>query len=117
MPYDAATLMEMERQNSWTAVVDGDPIACGGTLKQWPRRHTAWTYMTAKTGPHMMFLTRTVKDVLKKVPGRVEMTVRYDFEQGHRWARILGFEVETPRLKNYGPESEDHTGYVRFNKG
>lgn len=114
--YGIDTVLELEKQNSWTAVLDGAPVACGGTLLQWPGRHQAWMYMNEGTGPHMLPLTKAVARALGGVKGRVEFTVRADFAQGHRWARLLGFEVETPLLKGYGPEGEDHVGYVRFNK-
>lgn len=115
MPMGVETLMELERQNSWTAVHDGSPLACGGTIQQWRGRHVAWMYLTAKTGPHMGFITRAVKSALEKVEGRVELTVRQDFDKGHRWAKLLGFQVETPVLEAYGPDGENHVGYVRMN--
>jgi hypothetical protein len=43
------------------------------------------------------------------------MTVRKDFVQGHRWAQMLGFEMETPEMKAYDPQGATHVGYVRFN--
>ena len=117
MQFDIDTLAVLEKQNSWTAVLDGDPIACGGLVEQWPGRYTAWTYLNAKSGPHMRFVTRAVAEKLDAVVGRIETTVRCDFKAGHRWMKLLGFEVETERMKAYGPEGEDHAGYVRFNKG
>lgn len=114
--YDTATLMLLEQQNSWTAVVDGSPVACGGTMEQWHGRHQAWMYLNVKSGKHMVLVTKAVLKNLKKITGRVEFTVRSDFEQGHRWAKVLGFSVETPRLQAFGPAGEDHVGYVRFNK-
>lgn len=117
MPYDVDTLMTLEKQNSWSAVIDGKPIACGGTLQHWPGRHQAWTYMTPHTSRHMRFITRAVESALEKVTGRIELTVRADFPQGQRWAKMLGFKVETPCLEDYGPQGEAHIGYVRFNKG
>lgn len=113
----AEVLLSLERQNSWTAVVDGEPIACGGTMLQWPGRHIAWAYLNMSTGPHMRFVTRAVQEGLATVYGRIELTVRSDFEKGHRWARLLGFEVEAPVLKAFGPLGEDHVGYVKFNQG
>ena len=112
--YGIDVLMELEKQNSWTAVLDGTPVACGGTMLHWPGRHMAWVYFNPDTRPHMLALTRAVVHALSKVRGRVEFTVRADFKQGHRWAKMLGFSVETPLLKQYGPEGEDHVGYVRF---
>lgn len=117
LPFDVDTLMSLEKQNTWTAVLDGDPMACGGTIQQWPGRHHAWSLMNAATGPHMGFITKQALKRLKLVAGRIELTVRADFAQGHRWAKLLGFRVETPVLAEFGPQGEDHVGYVRFNKG
>lgn len=105
----------LERQNSWTAVVDDEPIACGGTVLIWPGRNSAWAYLNVKSAQHMLFLTRCAEIVLAKAQGRIEMTVRIDFDAGHRWARMLGFHIETPYLVAYGPEHEPHRGYLRYN--
>lgn len=106
---------QLEACNSWTGVVGGDPVVCAGTLPQWPGRHIAWAYLAQNTGPHMLWITREVKKVLARVEGRVELTVRSDFPAGMKWAEMLGFKVETPLLKAYGPSGESHTGFVRFN--
>lgn len=110
-----ATLLELERHNSWTGVIDGMPVVCAGTIKQWNGRHISWAHLAQDTGPYMHWITQEVRRNLACVRGRIESTVRVDFEAGHRWARLLGFHVETPLLKAYGPEGEDHVGYVRFN--
>lgn len=113
---DAATLDFLERSGtSWTGVVDGEPVGCGGTIQQWPGRHIAWTYLGQAAGPYMLSITRAVRKHLQGVKGRVELTVRCDFEKGHRWAELLGFSIECPILERYGPEGEPHTSYVRFN--
>lgn len=112
---DLGVLVQMEGASSWTGVVDGEPIACAGTLLQWPGRSVAWAYMTRSTGPHMRWVTREALAKLKDVKGRIELQVRADFEQGHRWARMLGFEMETPLKRAYGPFGEDMSEYVRFN--
>lgn len=62
----------------------------------------------------MLRALRAMDANLAKIRGRIEMTVRADFTKGQRWAQLLGFSVETPVLKNYGPLGEDHTGYVRI---
>lgn len=106
---------QLRSENSWTGLVDGQPIVCAGTVRQWAGRHVAWAFLAQSTGPHMLWITREVKRVLDRVEGRVELTVRSDFAAGHKWAKLLGFEVETPRLRAYGPGGEDHTGYVKVN--
>lgn len=114
--FSKAVCEQLETQNSWSAVLDGDVIACGGTIEQWPGRHTAWAHLGPHTAPHMRWITRAVKSVLKDVKGRIEMTVRCDFEPGHRWAEMLGFRLETPIMAAYGPDGEDHSGYIRINR-
>lgn len=107
-------LAQIERQNSWTGMVDGVPLVSAGTIQVWPGRHTAWAYLGKNTGPHMVWITRQVKKQLAMVVGRIELTVRSDFPMGQRWAEMLGFHVETPCLVAYGPSQEDHVGFVRF---
>lgn len=109
-------LFTLEKHNSWTAIGDeGEPIACGGTVQIWPGRHSAWAYMGPITAPHMVVITRYALECLARAKGRIEMTVRVDFEAGHRWAKMLGFKVETPVMPFYGPGGEAHSAYVRFN--
>lgn len=108
-------LSALEEQGSWTFAVDGEPMMCGGTVQIWPGRSTAWAFISKKAGPHMLFLTRGARDCLAKVKGRLEVAVRFDFEEGKRWVRLLGFRRETPRLEKYGMAGEDYVGYVRLN--
>lgn len=116
--HDPETLRAMERApNTWTAVVDGLPVASGGTLELWPGRHQAWAYLSARAQESILLVSRTARDVLRRVPGRVECTVRADFPAGQKWAKLLGFQIETPCLRAFGPQGEDHVGYVLLNKG
>ncbi len=108
-------LTQLESQNSWTGVLDGNPIACAGTIQQWPGRHQAWAYLGKNSGPHMVWITKQVLAHVERVKGRVEFTVRSDFPIGQRWAKLLGFRIEAPCLVQYGPQGEDHVGFVRVN--
>lgn len=62
----------------------------------------------------MRFITMAAVKHMAKVEGRLEISVRCDFVLGHKWAKMLGFRVETERMVRFGPEGEDHTGYVRI---
>ena len=115
---DGPTLMQLERGNSWTAIYGAEPIAAAGVLEAWRGRCAAWAYMSRDAGPHMLYITKAVKKFLNETSrGRIELTVRTDYELGHRWARMLGFAVENSpgRLLRYGPDGADHTSYVMFN--
>ena len=130
---DLGTLVALERMpNMWTMLWEDVPLLCGGTIQHWPGRHEAWAYLNKNTGRHMIYTTKMAREKLAIPKGRIEFTVRRDFALGHRWARILGFEVEQCRglhvekvpvgqwvpgqMKAWGPEQEDHVQYVRHNK-
>lgn len=112
---DIPTLTYLEQENSWTAMLDGKPLCSAGTMRQWKGRHVAWAYLHKNTAPHMFYITKRVMIGIKLAQGRIETTVRKDFEKGHRWVKMLGFEVESPLLRAYGPLGEDHVGYVMMN--
>lgn len=110
-------LAQLEESNSYTGIIDGDVVFCAGTTAQWPTRHVGWALLHERLSrPHMLWITREVRAGLERVRGRIELTVRADFPAGMRWAEMIGFHVETPRLEMYGPDGEDHIGYVRVNK-
>jgi len=113
---DQGTLAAMEGMGTnWTIVLEGTPLMCGGTMMQWPGRHIAWSYLNQHTGKHMVYITKRVLEYLAKAKGRIEITVRVDYEKGHRWAKMLGFKEEC-FLTAYGPEGEDHVQYTLFNR-
>lgn len=101
---------------AWTLIDEDGVQACGGISEQWPGRYQAWMHFAPGAGRHMFHITREVLRRLNTTPGRVEMTVVADYDLGHRWAKMLGFEVENPPgiLKGYGLVGEDHVSYVRF---
>jgi hypothetical protein len=111
-PY--STGIALEGHKSYTLFFDDEVVGCAGTLEHWPGRHSAWAYFNRNSGGHMVAITRFTQDRLSAIKGRVEMTVQKDFTKGHKWAKLLGFEVETPLLVCYGPKGEDHVGYVKF---
>ena len=116
-PLSEEHLGMLESTKAVTAVLeDGTVLACGGLIEQWPGRYTAWAYLNIGTAEHMLFVTKVARSLFKSVKGRIECTVRCDYKKGHRWAKMLGFRVETDRMEAYGPEGEDHTAYVMVNR-
>jgi len=116
LPLEAARELELSGLCQ-TVLYEDAPIACGGLAQIWPHRYQAWMLLDRRTGRHMPWITKQVSAYLQKVVGRVELTVRADFPQGQRWARMLWFELETPLLRQYGHDGADHVGYVRINGG
>lgn len=99
---------------SYTAVVDGEVIAIAGVVQLTAVRWQAWALMSAETSKHMLQITREIKAFLDTFEGRLETPVLHEFEQGHRWMKILGFTNETPEgMKNYGDNGETFDLYAR----
>lgn len=115
MNLDDMTLDQLEAGNSHTGLVDGEVVCCAGTVQQWSTRHIAWALLGSQAPHNMKWITQEVRAALSRVPGRIELTVRADFPAGQKWAGMLGFHVETPLMPKYGPEQEDHVGFVRLN--
>jgi hypothetical protein len=109
------TAAYLEGQSSFTALVDGRPIGAAGVLPQWEHRALAWAYLSVIPPRQFLLVHRAVEAFLEScyVP-RLEMTVDCEFEQGHRWARLLGFTCEAERMARYTPEGRDCALYARI---
>lgn len=80
----------------WTALADGNPIACAGFQECWAGRAIAWAILAETAGRHMPALTRAVKRALASHPAeRIEAQALVGFAPATRWARLLGFVPET----------------------
>lgn len=109
-----AQIKELESLNSFTVMNDAQPVACFGWIEQYPHRATLWAMMGNGTGKHFVGFTRIAKLLLNSLPHkRVEFEVDCEFEQGHRWARMLGFTLEAERLRGYRMDGGDSAIYAR----
>jgi hypothetical protein len=90
------------------SLVDGDVVfASAGFVPQWRDRAVVWALISAEVSPHMVTLTRAVRRALQLHHfRRVETSVACDFEQAHRWAKMLGFEREG-RMRAFTPDGQD----------
>lgn len=90
------------------AAVDGDTVvACAGLIHQWPGRAVAWALIAAEAGPHMVSIHKAVRRAMDIFEARrIETAVATNFEQGHRWVKMLGFEREGT-MRAYTPDGRD----------
>jgi hypothetical protein len=97
------------------ALLDGhNVLMCGGAFEIWPGRAVAWALLAESIGHRMTACVRHVRRFFDEINApRVEMDVAVDHEEGHRFARLLGFELETPRARVYYPDGSDAAIYVR----
>lgn len=99
-------------------ILDGDyPLIAGGVIQVWPGRKVAWAILAADIGHRMTTCTRITRRFLDShLPGRLELDVERDHEEGHRFARLLGFEKETDRLRSFYTGGLDGTMYVKVSR-
>lgn len=100
--------------HSYTALVDGQPIACGGLIPMWPGRAEAWAVLDATCGRQFLAVHNAARRFLDMVDiHRIEASVEVGFVAGHRWLRALGFHMEAPRMLRYGWDGRDYSLYAR----
>lgn len=105
----------LENSFAISAWVDHRCIGAAGIVHCHGDTALAWAVLGADAGPYLMQLTRKVRKAIDISPyKRVEMRVIYNFEEGHRWAKLLGFgEPEAPLMRRSGVYGEDETLYAR----
>lgn len=90
-------------------------VGAGGVFPIYNHRAVAWTFLGADSGPYMHQITRKARSLFELYPAeRIEMLVDYTHDAGHRWAKVLGFEVEAARMRKSGIYGNDETMYVRI---
>jgi hypothetical protein len=105
----------LEQSPGYTAFVDGEPIGAAGVLWIWSGRAMAWAFIAKTTPQNFLKGRRAVKKFLDGCfIKRLEMTVDCEFPNAHRWAKMLGFEMECERMKSYSPDGRDSALYVRL---
>lgn len=111
-PADAKAL---EGPHAFTGLHDGKVIAVAGLADVWPGRALLWSYMGGHAGPHMVAIHKVALRMIAAYEGaRIEADVDVDFKPGHRWIKMLGFELETARMRKYRPDGGDMAKYVRI---
>lgn len=103
-----------QSEHSFTGISGERPIICAGVVSYWPGRGHAWAYLDANCKREFIGVHNVVKSFLEDSSiKRIEATVDCAFEAGHRWMRLLGFELEATRMKAYTPNGVDYSLYAR----
>lgn len=103
---------------AWTAF-DGDRfVGAAGVITLWQGRVQAWAVLAGDIGQHQFIAVhRAVLRFLSTQRGRIESVVAVGFEPGHRWMRMLGFQLETPHpMRGWLPNGADALQYARYSK-
>ena len=99
----------MEKTDAVTFFHNGVPMVCGGISEYWKGRGHLWCIFNEESKEHFIPTFRAIKawltDMQKKY-FRIELSVSTEFFQGHRRAKMLGFEMEILAAKKYLPSGE-----------
>lgn len=92
----------------------GRVLCCAGLSEYWPERAEGWAILSGNCKREMIAVHRRIQKFLDRPPvRRIEAAVELGFRAGHRWARLLGFELEAQRLKAFLPNGKDCALYAR----
>lgn len=98
---------------AYSGVVGDQVIACMGLIPQWEHRAIAWGLIAKEAGPYFVQITKAVFRTMELHPyRRIETAVISTFEQGHRWAQLLGFKREGT-MEFYTPDGHACDLYAR----
>lgn len=96
-----------------TAEHDGQVIAMWGAEEAWANRMIVWALISRHAGPLMPVIHRHAVRFLASLDARrLETYVDVGFMPGHRWIKMLGFEVEG-YMKAFRATGEDMVMYAR----
>lgn len=118
--YDHAVLLQPEYAqiidanfalSAWSGFVC---VAAAGCIPVFPTRAIAWAVLSNDAAPFMLAITRKVRRVMAGLPyQRIEIAVRADFEDGKRFARLIGMKLETPEpMRKHGADGVDEYQYA-----
>ncbi len=102
-------------EHTYTVVsATGRVLLCGGIAMFWAGTGEAWAYFDPVCKTEFLALHRAVKRFLDTAPiRRIQAAVEIPFMPGHRWARLLGFELEAQCLRGYLPNGSDCAMYAK----
>ena len=107
--------VDLEQIGGTAAVADGHVVAIAGILPRWDGVGMAWAWLGRSWRKYARAITNEVIRCLDASPfHRIEMGVKADYGRGLSWATRLGFEVETPLARKWGPDMADYTLFVRI---
>lgn len=86
-----------------------------GVTEYYPGRGECWAILSPGLKSEMLQVHRVVRRFIDMAPyRRLEAVVDVSFAQGHRWMKMLGFQVEAERLRYYTPDGRDVRLYSKI---
>lgn len=104
----------VDRNFALSAWVGSRCVGASGCVPVFAQRAVGWAILSEDAAPYMLPIIRRFRDVISGLPyRRIEICVRADFEDGKRFARLIGMKLETPEpMRAHGPYGEDELQYA-----
>lgn len=97
-----------------TAIHEGEVLGIAGIMPKWEGSGVAWAWLSRGWLRHARAITEEIQRALDASElDRVELAVKVNFDRGHRWARRLGFILETECARKWGPDGASYSIYAR----
>lgn len=110
----AEMAVDLEEIGGFAAVDGADVLAIGGILEQWRGVGLAWAWLSRSWRRHARAITASALRHLEDSDlHRIEVAVRCGFKPGAAWVDRLGFTLETPVARKWGPDGKDYSIWVR----
>ena len=110
-----AIIGDLERGQSFTALVEDIPMICCGVYSDGMGRGVLWALVSQDIGRHLVKVTKLCSQFFDNSGyRRLETMVDCNFKAGHRWVRLLGFEMEAERMRSYYPNGKDCSLYAKI---
>lgn len=82
---------------AWTAFAGSKAICIAGIVPMWPGRALTYALLSRHAGRHLRSLIRLAQPIYAQSEHRrIELYVEAGFQEGRRFADLLGFVCETP---------------------
>ena len=112
-PMTPEIAVQLETLGGWAAV-DGDVLAVAGILPRWDGVGLAWAWLGRGWRKHARLITEAARIGLEDALfHRIETGVLLGYDRGERWAKMLGFELETPIARKWGPDGLDYSLWAK----
>lgn len=109
-----AVAIDLEEIGGIAAISDGEVLGVAGILPQWRGVGLAWAWLGKSWRRQARSITYEVaRHLAQSEYHRIEAAVRVDYERGHSWMKRLGFTLETPCARQWGPDGADYSIWVR----
>lgn len=105
----------VEAADSFTGLLDGKPVLCGGVFQYWNGRGLLWSVFNEECKSNFVPVFRGIKKFLSeqlKIYNRIEVAIPCDFEAGKRRIKLLGFKLECEKAEKFLPNGQDCALYA-----